>query len=437
MPAATEPNREFAVSVVKRLQEAGHLALWAGGCVRDLLMGREPKDYDVATDATPERVREVFGKRRTLAVGESFGVIVVLGPKQDGVTLQVEVATFRAEGAYLDGRRPDPQHIRFTTPEEDAWRRDFTINGMFYDPVHEHVRDYVGGEEDLRAGIVRAIGEPHDRMQEDKLRMLRAVRFTATLDFELDEATGRAVREMAPQLEVVSPERIAQELRRMLVGRHRRRAVRLLQQLDLLTVIFPELSPILQPEEPREWSHTLDILEQLEDPGFELAAAALLRTVPCPADESRRDTRESGTVRAICKRLKLSNQELDAITWLVRHRDRLADAPEQPLAELKRTLASPYAADLRGLMRADAAARGGDRSAIDFIDRFVDETPAERIDPPPLATGADLIELGLVPGRQFHELLETVRDAQLNEEIETPAEARSLLQRLIRERSSE
>ncbi|REJ91892.1 MAG: CCA tRNA nucleotidyltransferase [Planctomycetota bacterium] len=437
MPQAADPNREFAVSVVKRLQEAGHLALWAGGCVRDLLMGRDPKDYDVATDATPERVRDLFGKRRTLAVGESFGVIVVLGPKHEGATLQVEVATFRAEGAYLDGRRPDPQHIRFTTPEEDAWRRDFTINGMFYDPVHEHVRDYVGGEEDLRAGIVRAIGEPHDRMQEDKLRMLRAVRFAATLDFELDESTARAIREMAQQLRVVSPERIAQELRRMLAGRHRRRAVRLLQQLNLLTVIFPELEPLLQPKEPREWSHTLDLLEQLEDPGFELAAAALLRTVPCPAEESKRQAAESGTVRAICKRLKLSNHELDAISWLVRNRERLAAGSSLPLAELKRTLASPYGTDLRKLMRADAAATGGDRSAIEFVDRYVNETPPERIDPPPLVSGTDLIALGLTPGRVFHDLLEAVRVAQLNEEIETEADARTLLQRLIRERGAE
>ncbi len=202
----TDRNREFAGEVVSRLKQAGHQALWAGGCVRDYLLGRVPKDYDVATDARPEEVRQIFGHRRTLAVGASFGVIVVRGPR--GVA-DVEVATFRTEGPYLDGRRPES--VTFATPEEDAKRRDFTINGMFFDPLAQQVLDYVGGERDLGAGIVRAIGDPHDRVREDKLRMLRAVRFAANLDFELDPITASAVREMADQLTVVSAERITQE----------------------------------------------------------------------------------------------------------------------------------------------------------------------------------------------------------------------------------
>ena len=247
-----DSEREFAEQVVRRLQDAGHTALWAGGCVRDLLRGKSPHDFDVATDAAPPRVREVFGNRKTLAVGESFGVVIVLGPKLHGETVKVEVATFRAEGAYPDGRRPDPSQIRFTTPQEDALRRDFTINGMFYDPVRAEVLDFVGGEADLKAGVIRAIGEPHARMREDKLRMLRAVRFTANLDFELDEATAAAIRDMAAELPAVSTERIAQELRKMLANRHRRRAVRLLQQVGLLTVILPERPP--RSPRPNRWS---------------------------------------------------------------------------------------------------------------------------------------------------------------------------------------
>ncbi len=235
----SSPQREFAIEIVRKLRAAGYEALMAGGCVRDLLLGREPQDYDVATTARPEQVRTLFGHRRTLAVGASFGVIVVLPPRGNDAG-QVEVATFRTEGPYLDGRRPES--VAFCTPEEDAQRRDFTINGMFYDPIETRVLDFVEGEADLAARVIRAIGDPHDRMREDKLRMLRAVRFTATLDFELDEVTAAAVREMADQITVVSAERIAQELRRMLVDAHRRRAVELCDDVGLLAVILPELA---------------------------------------------------------------------------------------------------------------------------------------------------------------------------------------------------
>ncbi|HTI49987.1 MAG TPA: CCA tRNA nucleotidyltransferase, partial [Planctomycetaceae bacterium] len=217
--SASDPKRDFAVDVVRRLQEAGFIALWAGGCVRDFLLGHPPDDYDVATSARPEDVRTLFGKHRTLAIGASFGVILVHGPR-GGRTGDVEVATFRTEGPYRDGRRPE--HVAFATPEEDALRRDFTINGMFYDPLTDRVLDYVGGRGDLERHVVRAIGEPRARFAEDKLRMLRAVRMTARFDFELDESTAAAVREMSREILVVSSERIAQELKKMLV--HVRRA---------------------------------------------------------------------------------------------------------------------------------------------------------------------------------------------------------------------
>src|SRR5690606_34637150 len=278
--ADANPLRIFATDVVRQLTDAGYVALWAGGCVRDLMLGRAPQDYDVATNARPEQVREVFGRRRTHAVGESFGVILVLESGRKG--RQVEVATFRTEGVYSDGRRPDS--VEFCTPEEDARRRDFTINGMFFDPLHERVLDYVGGEADLGQGIVRAIGDAHDRMSEDKLRMLRAVRFTATFDFHLDETTAAAIRSMAGEIRVVSWERITQELQKMLVDQHRERAIRLCHDLGLLGIILPELrdilptqsdatrsqtrgpSPASRPPDPasREWWHTLHMLGNLE-----------------------------------------------------------------------------------------------------------------------------------------------------------------------------
>ncbi len=290
MPTA-DPKREFAVDVVGQLQAAGYRALWNGGCVRDFLMGRPPKDYDVATDARPETVRRLFGHRRTLAVGASFGVIIVVGSKESG---NIEVATFRTEGPYLDGRRPE--HVEFAGPEEDARRRDFTINGMFYDPISEQVHDYVGGEADLAAGVVRAIGRPADRMTEDKLRMLRAVRFAATLDFQLDPATADAVRAMAPEIHVVSAERIAQELKRMLVDPHRRRAMELARETRVLLEILPELKPVVEAADGVAWETALRRLKLLQQPRFELATAALLAGVPhtAPAQRSARKAVERG-----------------------------------------------------------------------------------------------------------------------------------------------
>ena len=304
---------------------------------------------------------------------------------------------------------------------------------MFYDPVAQQAIDHVGGEEDLKRGIVRAIGEPHDRIREDKLRMLRAVRFAAILDFELDEATARAVRDMSAEIHVVSAERIAQELRKMLVNRHRRRAVRLMQQTGLLLKILPELEPLLLPEEPLDWSHTLDLLEQSRDPGFELAMAALLHTIPSSPHEDRRSAPDDGTVRGICRRLKLSNEERNHIAWLVEHQHALDDAPTQSLARFKRLLAEPYINDLIELARADAAAAGASSESVEFVIRFLEEHSAEDIDPPPLVSGSDLIDAGLQPGSEFQQLLEAVRDAQLNGEISDRAEAIRLLQRLIDE----
>jgi poly(A) polymerase len=253
-------QRKFAMEVVRLLRQAGYEAYWAGGCVRDLLLGLEPKDYDVATSATPEQVQQVFRNRKTAAVGASFGVVVVLGPRRSG---QVEVATFRSEGAYLDGRRPS--HVQFTSAREDVQRRDFTINGLLYDPLTEQAIDFVGGLHDLQQRVIRAIGDPRQRFEEDKLRMLRAVRFAARFEFQLDPGTRDAIAAMAPQIRVVSAERIAQEMRWMLVDRNRRRAVEMCRELGLLGVLAPQLAPYARPDDPR-WQHTLAVLDALLPP---------------------------------------------------------------------------------------------------------------------------------------------------------------------------
>lgn len=411
---SNSPQREFAVEVVRKLRAAGHTALFAGGCVRDLLLGRPAKDYDVATTARPEQVRDLFGHKRTLPVGASFGVIIVMGPKEAG---HVEVATFRTEGPYHDGRRP--ASVAFCTPEEDAQRRDFTINGMFYDPIDAKVMDFVGGEADLAARVVRAIGDPHERVREDKLRMLRAVRFTATLDFALESRTAAAVREMADQLIVVSAERIAQELKKMLVDPHRRRAIELCADVALLPLILPELD-----RESAEHETTLRMLALLEQPSFELALAALLHSLPARP-----------VVYDICRRLKLSNEETDRVTWLVAHQNDLLDAPSQTLARLKRTLAEPYRDDLIGLLRVKLLATEAILQPVLFCDEYLLRTPQSVINPPPLITGDILKSLGLNPGPAFKSLLEAVRDVQLNDQISTTEEAAALARQLIEGRN--
>ncbi len=418
---AKDRNRKFAGEVVSRLKQAGHQALWAGGCVRDYLLGRVPKDYDVATDARPDEVRGLFGYRRTLAVGASFGVIVVRGPK--GVA-DVEVATFRTEGPYLDGRRPES--VTFATPEEDAKRRDFTINGMFFDPVAQQVLDYVGGEHDLGAGIVRAIGDPHDRVREDKLRMLRAVRFAANLDFELDPITASAVREMADQLTVVSAERITQELRKMLTNEHRARGMQLAQDVGLLEIILPELKPLLPAsadESPaEEWQRTLHRLHLLQEPTFELAAAVLWQALPNQANLAE-------MAAELGQRWRMSNQETEHVVWLLGHQRALDDAPNLPLCRLKRLLADPLTLDLLKLLRVERITKDLDLKPVIFCEEYLRSTPPEEINPPPLITGKDLIALGLQPGPEFKEILETVRDAQLNGEIHTHEEALALVRK--------
>ncbi len=428
MNTSSDPQREFAEAVVAQLKAAGFTALWAGGCVRDHLLGKTPKDFDVATNARPEQVRSVFGNRRTLAVGEAFGVIVVLGPNK--AAGQIEVATFRSDGAYIDGRRPES--VAFSTPEIDAQRRDFTINGMFYDPLERRVLDYVGGEKDLAAGVIRAIGVPQARMEEDKLRMLRAVRFAATFDFKLDDDTADAVREMAEQIHVVSAERISQELRRMLVHSHRHRAIELCLSVALLPQILPELMPVV--ESPDAWQQVLAKLRLLQAPTFPLAWAALLECTMEKISQShggdRAEVSALQAIEAIGRRLKFSNKEIEDAAWLLKHRRALDNASGKTHAQLKRVLAEPLAQELISLIRVRDLAAGRSPADALFCDDFLTSTSMELLNPQPLINGNDLQKAGLKPGPRFKEILDEVRDAQLNGEIDSFVAALELAQRV-------
>jgi poly(A) polymerase len=394
--------REFAVRVVTRLQEAGHTALWAGGCVRDLLLGLDAADYDVATSATPDQVRELFGHRRTLAVGASFGVIVVVGRGDEG---QVEVATFRTEGPYLDGRRPEK--VAFATPEQDALRRDFTINGLFLDPLTDQVFDYVGGRADLERKVLRAIGDPVARFREDKLRMLRGVRMAARFDYALEPGTAAAIAEHAAEILVVSQERIAQELRKMLEHPRRVRAIELALELGLLERILPEsVGDIARGR-----------LSRLEKPSFALSLAALVA--------------DCGAAKVPCRRLKLSNETTDRVVWLVEQLRVTGDLTLEPPARIKRLLQHPGATELRELARADADTRGIEPRAATLLSQALQRWPPEEIDPPPLVDGNDLLRAGVRPGREMGRWLYELRDAQLNGEVGSVTQAMEWIARRV------
>ena len=444
MPS-NEARRTFATDVVARLRGAGFQALWAGGCVRDLILGLEPSDYDVATEATPEQVMGLF--RRTVPVGVSFGVVRVLGPDDAG---EVEVATFRSDGAYVDGRRPES--VRFGDARLDAERRDFTINGMFLDPLSGEVLDFVGGRADLDAKVLRAIGDPAERFAEDKLRLLRAVRFAARFGMTIDRKTRASLEAMADQVHVVSVERIAQELRRMLVHPARSKAMDLAMDVGLIAAILPPLARAKglfqgKPVQPSGdlWDHLLLVLELLPaEPSFPLAFAALLHDVGKPDTKGLRNGKmtfhnHEQVGRAIadrlCRDLKLANAERERVTWLVEYHQYLGEATRLRESKLKRILAEPGVEELLALHRADALASTGDAGHVDYCEDYLREQPAGPINPPPLINGHDLARHGLKAGPQTKLQLEMVREAQLDRLIHGKKEALEWLDQQLASRA--
>jgi poly(A) polymerase len=441
--ADVEASREFALEVVRRLRRAGFQALWAGGCVRDLILGRAPSDFDVATSATPEQVMASL-PFKSLPVGVSFGVVRIRHPRQQGV--EVEVATFRSDLAYVDGRRPTS--VVFSSPELDAARRDFTINGMFLDPLTDQVIDYVGGLDDLRHQVLRAIGDPSERFREDKLRLLRAVRFAARFNLEIEPNTMMALREMAPQVVSVSPERITQELRRMLLHPNRAQAMDMALEVGLLGAVLPPLAEMrglfqgkpVQPEGDL-WDHTLLVLRLLpDDPSFTLAFGALLHDVGKPLTRSHHNGRTSfhshdhvGSRIAdrLCRDLRLSNAERERITWLVAYHQYLGEAKKLRESKLKRILAEPGIDELLALHRADALASTGDTEQVDYCVYYLKNQPAGAINPPPILTGHDLVRHGLSPGTSFGLILEKVREGQLEGLVQSKKDALEWVDRYL------
>ncbi len=403
--------REFAIQVTEKLQAAGFQALWAGGCVRDQLLGRTPKDFDVATDATPDQIQDLFGRRRTLALGATFGVITVIGPRSAG---NIEVATFRSDAQYSDGRRPD--YIEFSTAEVDAQRRDFTINGLFYDPLSDQILDFVGGRRDLDEGWIRAIGNPAARIAEDKLRMLRAVRFAANLDFALAASTRQTIQQHASEITLVSAERISAELEQMLVHDHRRRAVQLMMECGLLEPILPEVTSAWQDAALRE--DTLGRLQRLSTPSLAVAWSTLLTHAIRPRQ-----------VAAICQRLKLSNKTKQIASWILQHEKTLRQAADLPWSIIQPLLVQPHASEALDFLRADPHAS----TAVKFCESRL-SWESQKLDPPVLLDGNQLIQLGWQPGPHYKQVLQEVRRAQLDGEISTREQALEIARGMANER---
>lgn len=431
-------SKSAALHIVKELNAAGYQALYAGGAVRDELLGQPAADYDVATDAPPDVVMRLFP--RHTAVGAHFGVVLV---HLDGS--HIEVATFRTDAAYRDGRHPE--HVAYATdPREDVLRRDFTINGLLKNPLTGEILDYVGGRADLAAGIVRAIGDPERRFSEDRLRMLRAVRFAARLGFHLDESTRQAIRRHAAEIHQISQERIRDEILKMLTEGRARRAFELLDEVGLLRPILPEVAAMHGVEQPPQfhpegdvWTHTMMMLEALPaGVSKTLALGVLLHDVGKPPtfrrapDRIRFDNHASIGARMterIGQRLRLSREEIERAVALVENHMRFVDVPRMRGSTLKRFLRLDHFADEHlELHRLDCAMSHGDLSTWEMVRTRLQEMPPESIRPPRLLTGQDLIRMGLPPGPRFREILTAVEDAQLEGRLQNTDQAIAFVQ---------
>jgi len=426
--------RELARKIVSRLRSGGHQAYLVGGCVRDLLLGENPKDYDVATDARPEQITALFPKSDL--VGAHFGVVLV--HESDA---RVEVATFRSDHAYADGRHPVAVNFE-TDPRQDVLRRDFTVNALLLDPETNRVLDYVGGRDDLRDHIVRAIGDPERRFREDHLRMLRAVRFAARLGYRIEPATMQAVQRLHSLILKVSAERIRDELIRILTDGQARRGFELLDETGLLEDILPEVAAMKGVAQPPEyhpegdvWIHTLLLLEKMDKPGITLALGALLHDVGKPpafrvAERIRFDGHvEKGVEMAesILTRLRFPHDQVRQVAELVAHHMRFKDVPQMKESTLKRFLRLENFAEHLELHRLDCLSSHGNLDNYALVKHKVEEFPANELKPKPLITGADLISAGYKPGLAFSRILATVEDAQLESGIRTREDAMLLV----------
>ena len=428
--------RELADAICATLRGGGYQALLCGGCVRDLLLGREPADYDVTTDATPEQVMALFPE--SVAVGAQFGVVLI---PRDG--LKVEVATFRADVGYSDGRHPDGV-IYSRTPEEDVQRRDFTINGLLMRPESGDVLDFVGGQADLKAGVIRAIGEPDRRFREDKLRLMRAVRFAARFGFAIAPETFDAVCRYAHEVTSVSAERLRDELTKLLTEGAGRRGFELLEETGLLAEVLPEVVAMKGIEQPPQyhpegdvWIHTLLMIEGLPAGcSPTLAWGVLLHDVGKPptfrsigetGDRIRFDGHVDVGVRMaeeICRRFRFSNEDTEQILALIANHMRFKDVEQMRASTLKRFVRLPGFEEHLQLHRLDCLSSHRRLDSYDFVRRVLEETPPERIHPPRLLTGDDLSAMGYRPGPVFSDILRSLEDAQLEGEIETREQAR-------------
>lgn len=430
--------RSVALEILVRLRQHGHSAYWVGGCVRDLLLGQPVKDYDVATSARPEEVLALFP--RAEYIGAAFGVVLVKDHE-----CAVEVATYRSERAYRDGRRPED--VRYETePRMDASRRDFTINALFYDPVAEETLDFFGGRADLAQRVLRAVGDPAERFAEDHLRLLRAVRFAARLDFSIEHQTWEAMRAQAGSIARISAERIREELNRILSEGGASRGLRLLDGSGLLEVLLPEVKAMQGVEQPPEyhpegdvWTHTLLMLDLLERPIEPvLAWGVLLHDIGKPATQTRTDRiRFNGHVEAglriagpILSRLKFSLEDREQVLALVENHMRFMELQRMRVSTVKRFLRLPRFDQHLALHRVDCLSSHGSLDNYQFAQAKQEEFGAEEISPPPLVRGGDVLALGIAPGPRVRQLLQAVEEAQLEGTLATREEALGMLRQL-------
>jgi len=435
----SEPKGRLARAIAKTLNDKGFIAYFAGGCVRDHLRGQKPQDFDIATTATPEEVEKIF--RRTVPVGKQFGVMIIVEEE-----IPFEVATFRCEGGYQDGRHPT--HVSFTQPEEDARRRDFTVNGMFYDPVAEKVIDFVEGMKDLPKKVIRAIGDPAARFEEDKLRLLRAIRFASTLDFEIEAKTWEALRKKASKIHEVSPERIREELVKIFTRFGAARGFVLLSESGLMKEILPEVEAMRGVEQPENfhpegdvYEHTRLLLEHLHPPvSTMLAFSALFHDIGKPKTSAIRKGRltfyehsEAGVKIAceIMRRLRFSNEEIDGVSECVANHMKFMDVQKMRAGKLKQFISRPYFEEEMELHRVDCTASHGMLDNLAFLRAKLKEYEHEELKPKPLVNGHDLMELGMKPGPDMKPILEEIYVLQLEGAHKTREEALAWLRQKI------